>query len=74
MQKKPTELTFDGIRLLFEKDKITGGIFQILIIEENKPNVYRVTLSDGYAKQMVIFCDEAAKKFLNGMYFYIKIL
>ena len=65
MLKKPTELTSDGVRNIFEKEKVSG-IVQILSIEENKPNVYRVAISDGHSKYTAVFCDEAGKKIQSG--------
>lgn len=65
MNKKPTELTHEGIRQILQNDKI-AGIFQILSIEEDKTNIYRVNISDGFSKKMVIFAEEAGQKCQAG--------
>lgn len=66
MNKKPTELTRDAIKQIFQTEKVVG-IVQILSIEENDPKIYRVTISDGHAKQSVLFTDEEFdKKFRSG--------
>lgn len=65
MNKTPTTLTHEGIRQILETDKV-AGIFQIITLEENNSKIYRVNISDGFSKKMVIFTEEAIQKYLAG--------